>query len=50
VIAALEENPGRQVLTGNQVAFWYAFCLAGVGAEVDDYVQVCRKKQTGSKR
>jgi maleate cis-trans isomerase len=44
VIAALEENPGRPVLTSNQMAFWYALCLAGVGAEVDDYSQVFRKR------
>jgi len=43
VIAALEEDLGRPVLTGNQVAFWYALRLAGVGAEVDDYGQVFRK-------
>jgi hypothetical protein len=28
VIAALEEDLGRPVLTGNQVAFWYALRLA----------------------
>jgi maleate isomerase len=44
VIAALEGNLGRPVLTGNQVAFWYALRLAGVGAEVDDYGQVFRTK------
>ena len=43
VIAALEEDLGRPVLTANQVAFWYALRLAGVGAEVDDYGQVFRK-------
>jgi len=47
VIAALEEDLGRPVLTANQVAFWYALRLAGVGAEVDDYGQVFKK--TGSK-
>jgi maleate isomerase len=46
VIAALEEDLGRPVLTANQVAFWYALRLAGVGAEVDDYGQVFKK--TGS--
>ena len=44
VIAALEEDLGRPVLTGNQVAFWYALRLAGVGAEVDNYGQVFKKK------
>ena len=42
-IAALEEDLGRPVLTGNQVAFWCALRLADVGAEVDDYGQVFRK-------
>jgi hypothetical protein len=44
VIAALEEDLDRPVLTGNRVAFWYALRLAGVGAEVDDYGQVFRKR------
>jgi maleate isomerase len=44
VIAALEEDLGRPVLTGNQVALWYSLRLAGVGAEVDDYGQVFRIK------
>jgi maleate isomerase len=43
VIAALEEDLGRPVLTVNQVAFWYALRLAGVGAQVDDYGQLFRK-------
>jgi maleate isomerase len=43
VIAALEEDLGRPVLTANQVALWYALRLAGVGAEVDDYGQVFKK-------
>jgi maleate isomerase len=43
VIAALEEDLGRPVLTANQVAFWYALRLAGVGAEIDDYGQLFRK-------
>jgi maleate isomerase len=47
VIAALEEDLGRPVLTGNQAAFWYALRLAGVGAEVDDYGQVFRAKPKG---
>jgi maleate isomerase len=42
-IAALEEDLGRPVLTGNQVAFWYALRLAGVGAEVENYGQLFRK-------
>jgi maleate isomerase len=44
VIATLEEDLGRPVLTGNQVAFWYALRLAGVGTQVDDYGQVFRTK------
>jgi maleate isomerase len=50
VISALEEDLGRPVLTANQVAFWYALRLAGVGAEIDDYGQVFRKNQTGNRR
>src|SRR5262245_17402562 len=44
VIAALEEDLGIPVLTGNQVAFWHALRLAGVRAQVDDYGQVFRTK------
>jgi maleate isomerase len=43
VIAALEEDLGRPVLTANQAALWYALRLAGVGAQVDDYGQVFKK-------
>jgi maleate isomerase len=43
VIAALEEDLGRPVLTANQVSLWYALRLAGVGAQVDDYGQVFKK-------
>jgi maleate isomerase len=47
-IAALEEDLGRPVLTANQVAFWYALRLAGVGAEVDNnYGQVFRNDLKG---
>ncbi len=42
VIAALEEDLDRPVLTANQVAFWYALRLAGVGAAVEDYGHVFR--------
>jgi maleate isomerase len=42
VIAALEEDLGRPVLTGNQVSFWYALRLEGVRAQVDDYGRVFR--------
>jgi maleate isomerase len=37
VIAALEEDLGRPVLTANQVAFWYALREAGVRASVNGY-------------
>jgi maleate cis-trans isomerase len=43
VIGALEEDLGLPVHTANQVAFWYALRLAGVGAQVDDYGQVFKK-------
>jgi maleate isomerase len=42
VIAALEEDHGRPVLTANQVAFWYALRLAGVETAVEKYGQVFR--------
>jgi maleate isomerase len=48
VIAALEEDLGRPVLTANQVAFWYALRLAGVGADVDEYGQVFRTTSYGN--
>jgi maleate isomerase len=47
VIAALEEDLGRPVLSANQAAFWYAIRLAGVGAEVDNYGQLFRKNPKG---
>jgi len=43
VIAALEEDLGRPVLTANQVALWYVLRLAQVGAKVDDYGQLFQK-------
>ena len=43
VIAPLEEDLGRPVLTANQASFWYALRQAGVGAQVDDYGQVFQK-------
>jgi maleate isomerase len=44
VIAALEEDLSRPVLTANQVAFWYVLrVLAGVGAQVEDYGQLFQK-------
>jgi maleate isomerase len=43
VIAALEEDLDLPVLTANQVAFWYALRLAGVGAQVHDYGQAFKK-------
>ena len=47
VIAALEEDLGKPVLTGNQVAFWYALRLAGGTAQVNDYGQVFRMHANG---
>ena len=40
VIAALEENLNRPVLTANQVAFWQALALSGSAARVIGYGQV----------
>lgn len=42
MIAALEEDLGRPVLTGNQVAFWYALRHAGVRQPVNGYGRVFR--------
>jgi maleate isomerase len=41
-IAALEEDLGVPVLTGNQVAFWYALRQAGVREPVNGYGRVFR--------
>jgi maleate isomerase len=40
VIAALEEDLRRPVLTANQVSLWYALRVAGAGVRVDDYGQL----------
>jgi maleate isomerase len=40
VIAALEEELGRPVLTGNQVTFWHALRQAGVREPVNEYGRV----------
>jgi maleate isomerase len=42
VISALEDELGVPVLTGNQVAFWYALRQAGVHAPVTGYGRVFR--------
>ena len=42
MIAALEEELGRPVLTGNQVAFWYALRQADVRKPVNGYGRVFR--------
>ena len=42
MIAAIEEELGRPVLTGNQLAFCYALRQAGVDAPVNGYGQVFR--------
>lgn len=44
VIAALEEDLGRPVLTANQVALWQVLRLAGAGTPVDGYGQVFTKR------
>jgi maleate isomerase len=43
VIAALEEDLGRPVLTANQVTFWYALHQAGVHALVNGYGRLFTK-------
>jgi maleate isomerase len=40
VIAALEEDLGRPVLTANQVSLWYALRVAGSEVKVDNYGQL----------
>jgi maleate isomerase len=40
VIAALEEDLRRPVLTANQVSLWYALRMAGSEVTVDDYGQL----------
>jgi maleate isomerase len=47
VIAALEEELGVPVLTGNQVAFWYALREAGVHAAVTGYGRVFKAELDG---
>ena len=42
VIAALEEDLGRPVLTANQVAFWHALRQAGVHGSVNGYGRLFR--------
>jgi maleate isomerase len=43
VIARLEEDLGRPVLTATQASFWYALRLAGVKAQLEDYGQIFKK-------
>jgi hypothetical protein len=43
VIAALEEDLRRPVLTANQVSLWYALRVAGAGVGVDDYGQLFKQ-------
>jgi maleate isomerase len=40
VIAALEEDLRRPILTANQVSLWYALGVAGVEVRVDNYGQL----------
>ncbi len=49
MIAVLEEELGRPVLTGNQVAFWYALQQAGVRAPVNGYGRVFRTLNSESR-
>jgi maleate isomerase len=50
VIAALEEDLGRPVLTADSAAFWYALRRGGVGAEVDDYGQLFKETVSASRK
>jgi maleate isomerase len=42
VIAALEEDLRRPVLTANQVSLWYALRASGTAVMVEDYGQLFR--------
>ena len=48
-IAALEEDLGIPVLTGNQVAFWYALRQAGVREPVNGHGRVFRTLNSEAK-
>jgi maleate isomerase len=47
VIAALEEDLSRPVLTANQVSLWYALGVAGVDVRVDNYGQLFTRPLAG---
>src|SRR5262252_5833352 len=53
VIAALEDDLRRPVLTANQVSLWYALRVAGAEVSVDDYGQLfklpCRQSEIPSR-
>jgi maleate isomerase len=53
VIAALEDDLSRPVLTANQVSLWYALRVAGAEVSVDDYGQLfklpCRQSEIPSR-
>ena len=53
VIAALEDNLSRPVLTANQVSLWHALRVAGAEVSVDDYGQLfklpCRQSEIPSR-
>jgi maleate isomerase len=53
VIAALEDDLRRPVLTANQVSLWYALRVAGAEVSVDDYGQLfklpCRQSKISSR-
>ena len=54
LIAALEDDLRRSVLTANQVSLWYALRVAGAEVSVDDYGQLfklpCRQSEIPSPR
>jgi maleate isomerase len=47
VIAALEEDLRRPVLTANQVSLWHALRVAGSQVRIDDYGQLFKMPGTG---
>jgi maleate isomerase len=48
VIAALEEDLRRPILTANQVSLWYALRMAGAEVSVDDYGQLFKMSRRQS--
>lgn len=48
VIAPLEEDLGKPVITSNQASFWHAFQMARIGARIDGYGTLMSAPRIGS--